>query len=298
MISNAEFIGNAKVVRYLDRVLAKGRISHAYLFAGAEHIGKLTLALDFAARILEVPAGSVLSDPDLIRIAPSPEEKQIGVESVREMQKSLSLFPFRARYKVAIIEKAEMLGPSAANSLLKTLEEPGETSVIILVASDAGKLLPTIKSRCQILNLNPVPAAEVERLIGMRFPHSDASEIAALSLGKPGYAISLAQDPELLRKVRAEKRQVLELFGLDNFAKMDDASKVYSLEKDEAAAVLDGWVAALRIGLLKSLEDGCGWQETERFRSAIDKTIATREEITERSVNVRLAIENLVLSFK
>ena len=300
MIAEKEFIGNAKVVRYLDRVLEKGCVSHAYLFAGPERVGKMTLALAFAAELLGDTSSNVLLNPDLIHIFPDKEEKQISVEATREMQKNLSFFPFKAPYKVVIIEKAELLGKSSANSLLKTLEEPGVTSVIILVASDMKKVLDTIKSRCQTLNFNPVFGQELRDFLLAKDPHNPVDEILELSQGRPGLAIELLRDTELLQKMKDDRKKVLELFHLGNFAKMESASALYGLEKEGAVEVLDGWTVALRSELLKSFQESGadGVEKMRRMKAAIEKTVSTREDIMERNVNLRLSIENLVLSFK
>jgi DNA polymerase-3 subunit delta' len=300
MIAEREFVGNTKIVRYLDKVLEKGCVSHAYLFEGPERVGKMTMALAFAAELLQDTSSDVLANPDLVHIYPDEEKKQISVEAMRGMQKSLSYFPLKAPYKVVIIEKAEMLGPSGANSILKTLEEPGATSVIILVASDMKKILATIKSRCQVLNFNAAFGPELREFLLRKGPHADIDEILELSQGRPGMAIGLLEDAELLQEAKAEKARVLELFYQGNYARMESASHIYGLEKEEAAAVLNGWIVTLRSELLKSFaETGVGTQEKkEKMKAAIEKTMLTREDILERNVNLKLAIENLVLNFK
>lgn len=300
MIAEKGFVGNAKVVRYLDTALRKGCVSHAYLFEGPERVGKMTLALAFATELLQDASPYVLKNPDLIHIYPDEEKKQISVEAMREMQKSLSYFPLKAPYKVAIIEKTEMLGPSGANSILKTLEEPGATSVIILVASDLKKVLPTIKSRCQVLSFNPVFGSELRGFLLRKDPHADIDTILELSQGRPGLAINLLEDVELLQKAKEEKAKVLELFRQGNYARMESASRIYGLEKEEAVAVLDEWIVTLRTEMLKGfIEAGAlGKEKTKKMKAAIEKTMSTREDILERNVNLKLAIENLVLNFK
>jgi len=299
MLAEKEFIGNAKAVHYLDRVLKNGCVSHAYLFEGPERVGKMTLALAFAADLLGDVSENVLLNPDLIHIFPDKENKQIGVEATREMQKSLSFFPFKSPYKVAVIEKAETLSPSSANSLLKTLEEPGATSIIILVASDIKKVLDTIKSRCQVLSFNPVFGQELRDFLLSKDPRADVDEITELSQGRPGLAVDLLRDAELLRKMKEDRKKMLELFHSGNFARMESVSDIYGLEKEEVAEILDGWIVALRSEMLKSFEEaGAGGKEkTKKAKAAIEKIMSTRADILERNVNLRLAMENLVLNF-
>jgi DNA polymerase-3 subunit delta' len=291
MIDNGEFIGNAKVVRYLDKALEKSFVSHAYLFEGPAGVGKTTLALRFASELLDDSYELVRKNPDLLFITVQDDESQIDVDTIRTLQKDLSLYPFKSRYKVAIIEKAEFMNRTAANSLLKTLEEPGKTSVLILLSSDTGKLLDTIKSRCQTISLNPVSSVEMEaRLTG-----KNAKEAIRLAQGRPGVAISLLEDAELFQDTLTTSSKVLDLLDADNFQRMQQAATVGALDKREAARVLDLWTTTLRQELTKSL--GQDMARTTKIRAAIEKTMTTKEDILSTSVNLRLAIENLCLSF-
>jgi DNA polymerase-3 subunit delta' len=291
MIDNGEFIGNAKVVRYLDKALEKSFVSHAYLFEGPAGVGKTTLALRFASELLDESYERVRKNPDLLFITVQDDESQIDVDAIRTLQKDLSLYPFKSRYKVAIIEKAEFMNRTAANSLLKTLEEPGKTSVLILLSSDTGKLLDTIKSRCQTISLNPVSSVEMEaRLTG-----KNAKEAIRLAQGRPGVAISLLEDAELFQETETTSGQVLDLLDADNFQRMQQAATVGALDKREAARVLDLWTTTLRQELTKNL--GRDVARTTKIRAAIEKTMTTKEDILSTSVNLRLAIENLCLSF-
>lgn len=302
MTLKEDIVGNAKNARYLDKVLEKGFVSHAYLFEGPEHVGKMTAALAFAGKLLGDASEDISRNPDLILVSPSGEERQIGVEAARNLQKSLSLYPFKAPYKAAIIEKAETLSLSAANSLLKTIEEPGETSVIILVASDAERILPTIRSRCQILSFNPVADDEIMGMLKGPAGESpdSARRIADLAAGRPGLALSLSKDKELLGKMEEERNLAISLFGKRSYARMESISRIYGMEREEAAEVLGGWIIALRAGMLKSMalpgkkEEG----ELRNMKAALESTISLREDILEKNVNIRLALENLVLGFK
>lgn len=300
MISENDIIGNAKIVRYLDKVLEKGCVSHAYLFEGPEHIGKTTVARAFARELLEGGTEDISRNPDLLLLSPDPDEKQISVEAARNLQKDLSLYPFKAPYKVAIIEKAERLSPSAANALLKTIEEPGETSVIILLASDLERILPTIRSRCQILAFSPVAGKEMGKAVLGRDPRADVAGILALAEGRPGLALRLLEDSALRKKMEEDRRMALELFGRGNYARMEGISRLYEMEKEDVAEVLDGWIIALRREMVGSLaQSGAAEKEKlRRMKSVVERTIAAREDILEKNVNLRLALENLALNFK
>lgn len=299
MNAEDDFLGNEKIKRYLDRTSKQGCVSHAYLFEGPEHVGKTTLALAFAAQLLGDRSADVTRNPDLILVSPEEDKKQIGAEQIRDLQKTLSLSPFQSPYKIAIIEQAEKMNRTAANALLKTLEEPGQTSILILVSSQAEKLLDTIKSRCQVLSFGIAPRQGMEEFLRRRCQKSVPPAVLEIAEGKPGLAIRLLDDPESLAAQEEQRLQVLRLFDLGSAGRLEAAGPIYALEKDQVIELLDLWTGTLRRQLLNSLA-GPGEEATERthrYKSAIDHIIAIREDIAEKNVNLKLAIENLCLRF-
>lgn len=151
-----------KIKNFLDKSIEKNVIFGAYLFSGPEGVGKFDLALEFAEKITNSQAGGQKINPDIIIIAPEEEEKKgvvkkkdIKVEKIRELEHQLSLSSHGGQYKVAIINEADRLTVSAQNALLKTLEEPREKAVIILIAHNQEKILVTLRSRCVIKKFNP-----------------------------------------------------------------------------------------------------------------------------------------------
>ncbi|MFA7169942.1 MAG: hypothetical protein WC178_03745 [Candidatus Paceibacterota bacterium] len=301
MISEENFLGNEKITRYLNKTLDKGCVSHAYLFEGPEHIGKSTLALRFAADLLEDDFEKIVKNPDLISIAPNEDSKrQISVEQIRELQKDLSLFPFRAKYKIAIIEKAELMNRTAANSLLKTLEEPGKTSILILTTSNSENILDTIKSRCQIFNFSSASADKLGEFLKNQAQSDLLPKVLEFAQGKPGLAINLLNDPELLKTMEERKSRILSLFDSNNAEKLEKAAPIFALEKEEVLETLDVWISALRLELLKDLNEDKNNEKMisiKKIKNALDQTISTREDISSKNINVRLSIENLCLSF-
>jgi DNA polymerase-3 subunit delta' len=294
MISEENFLGNSKIVRYLNKALQKGFISHAYLLEGPEHVGKATLALLFASELLEERPEEVRKNPDLLYVSPEGED-QISVDAIRQLQKDLSLYPYRSRYKVAIIDGAERMNRTAANSLLKTLEEPGQTTVLILVSSSGDKLLDTIRSRCQAFSLNTARRTVLEAHLS-RLGHAQADTVARMAEGRPGVAIALAQDEEAVRSLREARSEILDIFAADDYQRMERAGRLAGLEKEEAVQVLDCWTAALREEIIRSLEKG-EMERTRKVRLALDRIASVKEDIRSNNVNLKLALENLCLSF-
>ena len=127
----------------------------------------------------------------------------IGIEQVRDVQRETSLLPFEGRSRVIIFETAELLSEEAANSLLKTLEEPPERVLIILLATDARAMLPTIVSRCRLVQLRPAPSAAIAEFLAERkgVNPDRAREIAGLASGRVGWAVRAAEDPDMLKRM-------------------------------------------------------------------------------------------------
>src|SRR2546428_751035 len=122
--------------------------------------------------------------PDLHLVARDPERRDIRIEQVRELTRWLALQPLMAARKVGVLDDAHCLSEQAQNALLKTLEEPPGSAVLVLVASSAALLLPTVRSRCQVVRLEPLPAAEAVRVLAASgVPAEQAGELAALAEG-------------------------------------------------------------------------------------------------------------------
>jgi len=209
-----QLVGQTRVVSFLQRSLERGTLAHAYLLVGPPQVGKMTLALDLARALnceaAEAPCGTCESCQkiasakhadvqiiDLAGVRNSGEAKfqtEISIDQIRDLQHSASLPPFEGTFKVFIIDGAELLSHEAANSLLKTLEEPvGKVIFILLTTSD--RLLPTtIVSRCQRLELMPLAATEIESALHGRvdIETAKAKLLASLSEERFNYAFQLA----------------------------------------------------------------------------------------------------------
>ena len=207
----ANIIGQEKAKVLLGKALRKGTLGHAYLFRGPAGVGKKRTALTMAAAIncqaprdIEAcgicPACRKLaagSHPDLLTI--QPDGAVIKINQIRELKHALTLSPFEARFRVIILEDVHTMRREAANSLLKTLEEPPADNILILTADDPGDLLPTIISRCQVIAFHALPYEAVARAL---MAESDltaetAATLAAVAEGSLGRA-KLLLDRELL----------------------------------------------------------------------------------------------------
>jgi DNA polymerase-3 subunit delta' len=195
--------GQDKAKQMLATAIRNGKTSHAYLFRGASGVGKKMMAHALAALIncrnptsLECCATcpsckKFQSDnhPDFQLIEPI--GVGIKIDQIRTLQKSLAFPPFEAKTRVILLPDIHdtMRRPEVANGLLKTLEEPPEDTLIILTGDEAGSILPTILSRCQVIPFTPLPLPEVAELLTEgNLSKEQALTLAAIAEGSPGRA--------------------------------------------------------------------------------------------------------------
>jgi DNA polymerase III subunit delta' len=215
-----DILGHEWAVELLSQHIANERIRHAYLITGPQGVGRRSLALGMAQALnckQPVKPGhpclscsnciriKKMQHPDLTIVQAEQKGGTLKIDQIRELQHGLSLMPYEVRYKVAVLLRFEEAHPSAANALLKTLEEPSSQVILILTAESTESLLPTIVSRCETIRLNPLPLAQVQEGLQQRWNLSEkqAKLLTHISNGRPGYAINLYQNPEQL-----ERRQV------------------------------------------------------------------------------------------
>ena len=214
-LSFAGIIGQDKAKKLLHRAVEQDRLAHALLFKGPMGVGKKTFAKTFAAALnCQEPGGyepcgqcpscvkfRSSSHPDFIVI--EPEGAAIKINQVRELKKALAFPPFEAKIRVALLCDIHTMRREAANSLLKTLEEPPNQTILILTADEAGGILPTILSRCQTVPFFPLPQAEVAKILAQEagIAPESAATLAAMAEGSLGRArLILAKDLLGLRR--------------------------------------------------------------------------------------------------
>ncbi len=326
-------IGQDRIVNSLKKGLLEGRFSHAYLFVGPQHVGKMTLATDFAQALNcasgENPCGECdscrrtksgrHSDVQILQLAEGNDDqaakKTIGVEQIREMQHSVNLKPFEGGYRIIIIDGAEHMSDGAANSLLKTLEEPPPSTVFVLLAVNEDSLLSTILSRCQKLELNPLPAQTVQQSLVDQWEVSpeNAKLLARLCHGCIGWALSAVRDESIVEDRSLNLESMIFLAGADISDRFDSASSLATLFGKSRVLVkerLGLWLIWWRDVLLA--KNGC-----EEFIVNIDredeicsharrlsvsaiggaiKSIQEAMQQLEKNANPRLALEMMMLN--
>jgi DNA polymerase-3 subunit delta' len=215
-------VGHAGAERLLLESWRSGRLPHAWLVAGPKGIGKATLAFRFARAVLawdrrqanalpatlEVPPGHPVfarvasyGHGDLQTVERTYDEKksrwreEIAIEDVRRLIAFFGLTATEGGYRVGIVDSCDELSRNAANALLKIVEEPPPLSLILLIAHAPGNVLPTIRSRCRLLQLAPLTESETAMVIARQLPDlpdAERDHLAKLAQGSPGRALSLA----------------------------------------------------------------------------------------------------------
>ena len=204
-------IGHQWAIELLTHGIQTRKLSHAYLFVGPNQVGKRTLGNALSQAILcteeNAPCGTCRScqlihrgrHPDVQVVAS--DGNRIKIEAIREMQHLVALSPVEGPYRIILIPEFDRATTSAANALLKTLEEPPSTVILILTATNVEALLPTIVSRCQIVPLRLVPAAEIRAALISRGIAADRARLLShLAQGRIGWALDAAQDESQLEK--------------------------------------------------------------------------------------------------
>lgn len=220
--ANPLLLGHESAEATLLEAMRSGRMHHAWLITGPDGVGKATLAYRFARRLLAgMPSEDTLalepshpvfrrvaagSHADLLTIEREYNEKtkrmrtQIAVDDVRKISIFMSLTPAEGGWRVVVVDGAEELNQASANALLKILEEPPARAMLLLVCTAPGRLLPTIRSRCRRLRLDPLEDGPMERLLATFLPELSADErgrLVTVAEGSPGRALLLAREEGL-----------------------------------------------------------------------------------------------------
>lgn len=230
-----QIIGHEQIILHLKTAIRTGTVSHAYIFAGEDGMGKNTLASAFARSIqcenkredgescgtckscLQAESGN---HPDIIYV--THEKASLGVDDIRnQLNNDILIKPYSSSHKIYIIDDGEKMTEQAQNALLKTLESPPGYGVIILLTNNINALLPTILSRCVILKLNPVKEEDIKNYLmeAHKLPDYQAELSAVFAQGNVGRAISYASSEDFT----AMKDKVLHLL------KYLDEMKLYEL---------------------------------------------------------------------
>ncbi|MDD5128025.1 MAG: AAA family ATPase [Dehalococcoidales bacterium] len=257
-------IGQRKAVSLIEKSFGQSAAAHAYLLVGPRHVGKMTFAITMAQALNcssatppcgECPAcqriaGRNFSDVQVVGLQKAGGDEtrpktEISIEQVRELQHTASLAPFEGRCRVFILDQAELLSREAANALLKTIEEPPAGVVFILLTANEEALLPTVVSRCQRLELRPLPAGEVEQaLLAKEIEPDRAKLLGRLARGLVGWALDAASDESLVSDSLTLRDRLIGVVRDGLMARLDYAAElagIFGRDRQKASEILEIW---------------------------------------------------------
>lgn len=315
----SRILGHERQKDLLQRAVAAGRLPHAYLFEGAEGVGKRLMALALT-RMLFCGNGNSCGDcpacqkvdhhnhPDLHQIAP--DGNYIKIEQIRALQKELSYRPLEASHKVCIIDGAEKMNPAAANALLKTLEEPRPGTLLMLLTPAPDAVLPTIRSRCQRLPFARISRDRLQEVLAeqLQIEETQAHILAALSEGS--FKKALGKDRELYLQRRRELLKKLAGLSPGSVIPLLDLAQHIADDKEALFDILEIIQAFYRdllllehgrpvddlvnIDMLETLDLASRREDAATLLRKLNALLEARRHL-ERNVNRQLAMEVLLL---
>ncbi len=261
-------LGQKGTIERLARSIAEGTPHHAYLFLGPEHVGKRTLAIDFACALNcesnPVPCGTCRAcsrilegkHADIHAIALSTDaaaddaeaddetrrrRTRILTEQIEDLQHAATLPPYEGRTKILLIENADRMTGEAANRILKSLEEPPPHVIWMLLAQTEGRLLETVVSRCQRIDVRPMAVPELEQHLieAHRATEDQARLIARVSRGRVGWAVQAMEDEAFLAERASRVETIIQLISMTFAARFDLSREMDTLYRREPASVLE-----------------------------------------------------------
>lgn len=318
-------MGQDALKLYMKKALERQQVSHAYILSGENGMGKRQLAEAFAMALLcdeggAEPCGKCHSciqfasgnHPDISWV--THEKASIGVEEIRaQLVEPMMIKPYRSRYKVYLVDEAELLTVQAQNALLKTIEEPPEYGVIMLLSTNPDIFLQTIRSRCTMLTMVPLPDRQIRQyLTGQGVPADQAEICTAFARGNPGRALGLSRSEEfarlrevmvgMLARVRGmELSEMMEFIrrlkedGLDNGETLDFCELWYrDILYLKAAGDRCSLIFQSERAVLEKLAGEYSYPALQRILDAVAQT----KQRLNANVNFETAIELALLEMK
>lgn len=315
----SQILGHDRQKDVLRRGLAAGRLAHAYLFEGPEGIGKRLVALALV-RAVFCSQGDGCGDcsacrkvdhrnhPDLHIV--EADGTTIKIEQIRQLQRELSFRPLEASAKVCLIDGAERLNPAAGNALLKTLEEPTGSALLILLSSAPERVLQTIRSRCQRLRFDRLPLPILRSVLTEQLQLDSAAGHVLAALSEGSFKKALGRDRELYLLRRQELLKSLTALSPGCVGPLLELSRQLADEKEYLPEILEIFQAFYRdlllvlhgrpdeelvnLDLLEKVHRLASRETIPSLLTKLEAIIASRRQL-ERNVNRQLAMDVLLM---
>jgi DNA polymerase-3 subunit delta' len=336
-----DFSGNRQVADTLEHALDTGRVPQTILLAGPAGVGKATLARRFASRVLgetrkierddlSLPDNAALiadrekwpadkrnddpllfaSHPDFVTFAPDGPLRQISIQQMRLLRERAQYKPLRGSRRVFLIDHLDRANEQAANSLLKTLEEPPDHLIILMTAENAWDLLPTIRSRAVIFQMTPLRPEEMAEFMSAR-GLKEIERRTALAAGCPGVAVSMdleaydARRTAMLALLRAGAGLVpfaqwvrhSEAIGAKRSEKLDASLKVLYLLLSDMLALQNG-AAGIRNADIRSDIEAIAARVDFRWIEQAVRRVDEMVEQLRRNIQKGIALDALVVDLR
>lgn len=324
-----DVVGHRNIIKYIESAVSADAVSHAYILNGERGSGKKMLANLFAMS-LQCQNREANGDacgkcqscrqavngnqPDIIRVTHE-KPNTISVDDIREqVNNDIVIKPYSSRYKIYIIPEADLMSVQAQNALLKTIEEPPEYAVIMLLTENADTLLPTIRSRCVMMKLRNIKDQLVKKYLmeQMEIPDYKADVCVAFAQGNVGKAIMLAT-AEYFNEIKEEAVHLLRNIDEMDVPELMEAVKkcmTYKLEINDYLDIIAIWYRDVLIykatksvdrvvfsDQLRYIKERASKSSYEGIENILDGLEKAKARI-KANVNFELTMELLLLTIK
>lgn len=328
MATFKDIIGQEQIKDHLTHAIEQGKISHAYVINGERFSGKEFIANVFAMALqCEHPDGvepcqqchsckQALSgnQPDIIRVTHE-KPNTIGVDDIRtQLNTDIAIKPYSSPRKIYIIQEGEKMTTQAQNALLKTLEEPPAYAVILILTTNVDALLPTILSRCVVLNMKPVRDDLVKKYLmeELQIPDYKANVCVAFARGNLGKARQLASSEEFdhIKEEAVSMLKYVQDMEINEMLAAVKKIQEYKFDVEDYLDILAIWYRDVllfkatndanhlifkeEIQYIKKCADRCAYEGIEDILKALDKA----KSRLKANVNFELTMELLLMAIK
>ena len=286
MAGFADVLGHEQTIAHMKKAIELNKVSHAYIINGEKGSGKKLLAGIFAQTLQCEKKGTEpcmqcqscrqavsMNQPDIIRVTHE-KPNTISVEDIRgQLNGDIQIKPYSSPYKIYIVDEAEKLSPQAQNALLKTIEEPPAYAVILLLTTNTGMLLPTILSRCVVLDLKPVASDKIKNYLmeDLQIPDYQADVCTAFAQGNVGKARRLALSDNFTEMLEHAIHLVKYISEMDVSDLIEDLKKIgtYKMEINDYLDLLMVWYRDVL--MFKATQDADNLIFTEEMNAIREK---------------------------